>query len=48
MKRIVLIGYGRRHHVGLLALIFALGGTSYAAVRLPSHSVGTAQLQNAR
>ena len=46
MKRIDLVGYVRRHHVGLLALVFALGGTSYAAVRLPSHSVGTVQLRN--
>lgn len=39
----------RRHffsHVpGYLALFVALGGTSYAAVRLPARSVGTRQLQ---
>jgi hypothetical protein len=46
MKRLHPLGYVRRHHVGLLALMFALGGTSYAAVRLPSRSVGTVQLQN--
>jgi hypothetical protein len=46
MKRIDPIGYGRKHHVGLVALMFAVGGTSYAAVQLPSHSVGTVQLRN--
>lgn len=34
-------GYVRSHHVGLVALMDALGGTSYAAVNLPSLSVGT-------
>jgi hypothetical protein len=34
----------RLHHVGLIALFVALGGTSYAAIRLPAHSVGTRQL----
>jgi hypothetical protein len=38
--------YLRRHHVGLLALFVALGGTSYAAVQLPRNSVGTKQLKN--
>jgi hypothetical protein len=33
MSRLVL-AYARRHHVGLLALFVALGGTSYAATRL--------------
>ena len=43
-----LLGYIRRHHLGLLALFVALGGTSYAAVGLPANSVGTLQLkQNA-
>lgn len=46
MKRIDLIGYGRRHHVGLVALIFAFGGTSYAAVRLPSHAVSSPQVED--
>jgi hypothetical protein len=46
MRRMNALGYVRAHHVGLLALIVALGGTSYAAVRLPSLSVGTAQLKN--
>jgi hypothetical protein len=40
------LGYIRRHHVGLLALFVALGGTSYAAVKLPRNSVGTAQIKN--
>jgi len=31
--------YLRRHHVALLALFVALGGTSYAAIRLPANSV---------
>jgi len=37
--------YIRRHHIALLALFVALGGTSYAAVNLPNGSVGTAQLK---
>ena len=37
--------YLRRHHVALLALFIALGGTSYAAVALPKNSVGTKQLK---
>jgi hypothetical protein len=36
--------YVRTHHVGLLALFIALGGTSYAAVKLPAGSVGGKQL----
>lgn len=32
--------------VSLLALFIALGGVSYAAVKLPAKSVGTRQLQN--
>jgi len=31
--------------VACLALIVALGGTSYAAIRLPANSVGTRQLK---
>ena len=46
MMRINLLGYVRGQHMGLVALMVALGGTSYAAVNLPSHSVGTAQLKN--
>src|SRR5262245_4088704 len=41
----MLLGYIRRHHIGLLALFVALGGTSYAAVKLPKNSVGTAQIK---
>lgn len=37
--------YIRRHHIALLALFVALGGTSYAAVSLPKGSVGTDQLR---
>ena len=37
--------YFRRNAVGLIALFVALGGTSYAATRLPSNSVGSAQIQ---
>jgi hypothetical protein len=39
------IRYVRRHHIGLLALFIALGGTSYAAVALPANSVGTKQIK---
>lgn len=35
----------RHNAVALLALAVALGGTSYAAVKLPRASVGTAQLR---
>jgi len=37
--------YIRRHHIALLALFVALGGTSYAAVSLPKASVGSDQLK---
>jgi len=37
--------YIRRHHIALLALFVALGGTSYAAVSLPKGSVGSAQIK---
>jgi hypothetical protein len=40
-----LLGYVRRHHLAAIALLFAMGGTSYAAVSLPKNSVGTAQLR---
>lgn len=39
--------YIRRHHIALLALFVALGGTSYAAISLPAGSVGTDQLKHA-
>lgn len=34
----------RRHAVGYVALVIALGGTSYAAIELPNHSVNPATL----
>ena len=37
--------YLRAHHIGLIALFVALGGTSYAALKLPANSVGTKQLK---
>ncbi len=37
--------YIGRHHVGVLALFIALGGTSYAAVTLPANSVGKKQIK---
>lgn len=37
--------YVRRHHIAMLALFVALGGTSYAAVQIPRNSVGTAQIK---
>jgi hypothetical protein len=40
-----MLGYLRRHHLALLALFVALGGTSYAATELPKGSVGTTQIQ---
>jgi hypothetical protein len=36
----------RRNLIAYLALFVALGGTSYAAVKLPKNSVGSAQLRN--
>jgi hypothetical protein len=42
------LAYVRRHHatvLATLAFVSAVGGTSYAAVTLPSASVGTAQLR---
>jgi hypothetical protein len=43
-----LIGYLKRHHIALLALFIALGGTSYAAISLPANSVGAKQLKKTR
>ena len=37
--------YLRRHHIGLLALFIALGGTSVAAVGLAKNSVGAKQIK---
>jgi len=36
----------RGNAIAYLALFIALGGTGYAAMRLPKNSVGTAQLKN--
>jgi hypothetical protein len=43
-----LTSYVKRHHLALVALFFALGGTSFAAVqaRLPRNSVGSRQIVN--
>ena len=41
-----LTSYARSHHVALLALFLALGGTSYAAVTLPANSVGSTQIKD--
>ncbi len=40
-----MITYLRRHHIGIIALFVALGGTSYAATQLPVNSVGTRQIR---
>jgi hypothetical protein len=40
-----MLAYVRRHHVGIIALFIALGGTSYAATQLPTNSVGTRQIR---
>lgn len=40
-----MLEYLKRHHIGLLALFIALGGTSYAAVKLPKNSVGSTQIK---
>lgn len=37
--------YLRRHHIALIALFVALGGTSYAAIRLPRNSVGWPEIR---
>jgi hypothetical protein len=44
MNRI--LNHLRANTVAYLALFVALGGTSYAAFRLPANSVGTHQLKN--
>jgi len=41
-----MLAYLRRHHIGLLALFIALGGTSYAAAKLPKNSVGSTQIRS--
>lgn len=40
-----MLGYLRRHHLAIVALFVALGGTSYAATQLPANSVGTRQIR---
>jgi len=40
------VAYIGHHHVALLALFLALGGTTYAAASLPRNSVGTKQIKN--
>jgi hypothetical protein len=40
------LAYLKRHHIGIIALFVALGGTSYAATQLSANSVGTAQVRN--
>jgi hypothetical protein len=35
----------KRHCIAYMALFVALGGTSYAAIRVPRNSVGSAQLR---
>lgn len=40
-----MIKYLRAHHLSLIALFLALGGTSYAAITLPADSVGTRELK---
>jgi hypothetical protein len=41
-----ILRYLNRHHVALLALFVALGGTSYAVSSLPRGSVGSPQLRS--
>ncbi|MFZ1155858.1 MAG: hypothetical protein WAN93_13235 [Solirubrobacteraceae bacterium] len=40
-----MLDYLKRHHIAIIALFVALGGTSYAATQLPSNSVGTNQIR---
>lgn len=40
------VNHFRSNVVGYLALFVALGGTSYAALRLPANSVGNRQIRN--
>jgi Collagen triple helix repeat (20 copies) len=43
----LMLSYVRRHHLALLALFVALGGTSYASTsKLPWNSVGSRQVVN--
>jgi hypothetical protein len=38
--------HAKRNLVAYLALFVALGGTSYAAAKLPANTIGTKQLKN--
>src|SRR4051794_28056750 len=40
-----MIGHLKRNAVAYLALFVALGGTSYAAIKLPANSVGSKQIR---
>jgi len=40
-----MLAYLKRHHLAIVALFVALGGTSYAATQLPANSVGTKQIR---
>ena len=42
----MLLRHARSNAVGYVALMVALGGTSYAAVALPARSVGPTQLKS--
>jgi hypothetical protein len=44
-NRIPARAFVRRNAIALVALFVALGGTSYAAIKLPANSVGTKQLR---
>jgi hypothetical protein len=41
-----ILGHVKSNAVAYLALFVALGGTSYAAIKIPAGSVGNRQLQN--
>ena len=41
-----IVGHVRRQAVAYLALFVALGGTGYAAVSVPAHSIGSRQLRS--
>jgi hypothetical protein len=40
------LSHARQNVIAYLALFVALGGTSYAAIKLPANSVGTKQIKN--
>jgi len=40
------VAYLRRNHLALIALFVALGGTSYAAVKLAPNSITTREVKN--